>query len=303
MKMILGLLVLLVVSLESIVAEVTVLKVVQTIYDRSPKLRIRGSGFDADEHSIILELSAQGQPSLKADKDYLITKDDDGIILKLLSARRWVNLDDRTPPVSLILNAVKFASNPNKNLLLEPVIVAQVLPTPTINENLEIIYTTATNELRINGTGFMGAKKVDLYFDPPIFLGVGYEIVSAFPCAREQVVLRLRHGYNWREEPGPLAIIGVDTGGGPVKTNGEDGVRIAEVQADLDLHGVTVESAADQQLVYWDEPNIMVTGAGFNVAGSTLRWANGILGKGVNYTTTSTTENTIMLRIVTGSHW
>ena len=45
---------------EFIAGEVTVLKVVQTIYDRSPKLRIRGSGFDADEHSIILELSAQG---------------------------------------------------------------------------------------------------------------------------------------------------------------------------------------------------------------------------------------------------
>ena len=75
-------------GVRALLAEVTVLKVVQTIYDRSPKLRIRGSGFDADEHSILLELSASGQPSLKVDKDYLITKDDDGIILKLLSARR-----------------------------------------------------------------------------------------------------------------------------------------------------------------------------------------------------------------------
>jgi len=72
------------------VAEVTVLKVVQVLYDRSPKLRIRGTGFDADEHDIILEISATGQPSLKPDKDYLLTKDDegDGVILKLLSARR-----------------------------------------------------------------------------------------------------------------------------------------------------------------------------------------------------------------------
>ena len=75
-------------GIRALLGEVTVLKVVQTIYDRSPKLRIRGSGFDVDEHSILLELSASGQPSLKADKDYLITKDDDGIILKLLSARR-----------------------------------------------------------------------------------------------------------------------------------------------------------------------------------------------------------------------
>ena len=70
-------------------SEVTVLKVVQTIYDRSPKLRIRGSGFDADEHSILLELGSSGSPSLRLDKDYLITKDDDGLILKLLSARRY----------------------------------------------------------------------------------------------------------------------------------------------------------------------------------------------------------------------
>jgi hypothetical protein len=69
-------------------AEVTVLKIVQTIYDRSPKLRIKGTGFDADDHDITLEISAPGQESLKADKDFLITKDDDGIILKLLSARR-----------------------------------------------------------------------------------------------------------------------------------------------------------------------------------------------------------------------
>ena len=69
-------------------AEVTILTSVQTLYDKSPKLRIKGSGFDADEHSILLNLSARGQPSLKLDKDYLITKDDDGLILKLLDKRK-----------------------------------------------------------------------------------------------------------------------------------------------------------------------------------------------------------------------
>ena len=68
--------------------EVTILTSVQTLYDKSPKLRIKGSGFDADEHSILLNLSAREQPSLKLDKDYLITKDDDGLILKLLDKRK-----------------------------------------------------------------------------------------------------------------------------------------------------------------------------------------------------------------------
>jgi len=74
---------------QSVIADVTVLKVVQTIYDRSPKLRIKGSGFESvDEHDITLDISAQGQDSLRADKDFVLTKDDDGVILKLLSARR-----------------------------------------------------------------------------------------------------------------------------------------------------------------------------------------------------------------------
>ena len=79
-----------IISLLSCHSEVTVLKSVQTLYDRSPKLRIKGSGFDVDDHSIVLELSARGQPSLKIDKDFMITKDDDGLILKLLSGRRFV---------------------------------------------------------------------------------------------------------------------------------------------------------------------------------------------------------------------
>ncbi len=76
--------------LSSLLAEVTVLKQVQVIYDKSPKLRIRGSGFDVDEHKISLVLGAQGLPPLVMDKDYLVNVDEDGdgLILKLLSNRK-----------------------------------------------------------------------------------------------------------------------------------------------------------------------------------------------------------------------
>jgi hypothetical protein len=149
----------------------------------------------------------------------------------------------------------------------------------------------------------MGSKKVDFYFDPPLYVEVGYEVVSNFPLKKNEIVLRLRHDYSWRESPGPLALVGIDTGGGPVKLNGDDGVRVAEVQADLDAHGVTVEPTSNDQVIYHDEPNLIITGAGFNSMGNTLRFANGILGKGVNYTTTSTSDSQISLRIVPGSHW
>jgi hypothetical protein len=49
-------------------------------------------------------------------------------------------------------------------------------------------------------------------------------------------------------------------GGGPVKTNGDDGVRVAVVQADLDLHGVTVETTAPEQVIYHDQPTIKIKG-------------------------------------------
>lgn len=83
---------LLLAAAQIISAEIAVLKSNQIVYDRSPKLRIRGSGFDAADHDIMLELSANGSPNLVVDKDYVIGKDadGDGLILKLLGNRRFV---------------------------------------------------------------------------------------------------------------------------------------------------------------------------------------------------------------------
>ena len=208
----------------------------------------RGSGFDAEDHDIRLNIYSPNQDPLKADKDYLITKDSDGdgIILKLLGNRRWADLEDRTPPVALILDKVYFASDDSKNLLIEPVIVAQILDTPSVDEHMNnVIYQTASNELRITGTGFIGAKKVDLYFQPPLVKEVAYEDVSHYPLAKDEIVLRVRHGYQWRETPGALLVVGIDTGGGPVKLNGDDGVQVAEVTENLDEHSVYVDDDDD----------------------------------------------------------
>ncbi len=139
------------------------------------------------------------------------------LIILFFFFRRWVDLSERNPPVALVLSSVFFGADSKKNLLNEPVIVANVLSTPSVEEGFDVIYSSATNELRINGTGFMGAKKVDLYFTPPLVKEVAYEDVTKYPLQRDQVVLRLRHNYNWRDDAGPLTVVGVDTGGGPVK--------------------------------------------------------------------------------------
>lgn len=129
--------------LSQAVAEVTILKATQYIYDKSPKLRIRGSGFDVDERDISIELNANRQSPLIVNKDYLLTKDTtgDGLILHLLGNRRWADLSFSRvgiPPIALILSSVRFKGN-NKNLISDPIIIAQVLNTPTIRESTHLI--------------------------------------------------------------------------------------------------------------------------------------------------------------------
>jgi hypothetical protein len=193
---------------------------------------------------------------------------------------RWVDLTGRTPPVALILSGVRVASDPSTNLLVEPVIVANVLTSPTVKPSKDIIYITATTELRINGTGFVGAKKLNLYFNPPILNEVGYEIVSPFPLSTDQVLLRLRHGYKWREDPGILMLIGIDTGGGPARVNGDEGYQVATVAADptglevpasnkvVEPVKTVVASVVNVlrtvQTIYDQSPKLHIKGAGFN---------------------------------------
>mmetsp|Transcript_7995 Transcript_7995/g.13518 ORF Transcript_7995/g.13518 Transcript_7995/m.13518 type:complete len:926 (-) Transcript_7995:225-3002(-) len=284
-------------------SEVTIVAQVQTIYDRSPKLRIKGVGFDAEDHDIKVVLSSGGDEPLRIDKDFMLTKVDDGIVLKLLTSRKWVNLSGRNPPVGLVLSSVTFANKPNVNMLPSPVIIANVLATPTVKENSETIYQTATNELVIEGSGFDGAKYVDLYFDPPLLKEIAYEVVSSFPLSGNEISLRLRHNYKWSDELGPLTVVGIDTGGGPVKLNGDIGIKVGEVQADLEGHSITVSDTSENQIIYHDESIIKVKGVGFNPDDTTLRFSNGLLGKGVNYTLSSVSETSLSLRLTHGSLW
>jgi hypothetical protein len=74
-----------------VLAEFTVLKYVTTLYDRSPKLRIRGSGFTASSNDTRVTIGTSGGASLVLNEDFSILKDEgatDGIVLKLMSNKR-----------------------------------------------------------------------------------------------------------------------------------------------------------------------------------------------------------------------
>merc|ERR1719487_446319 len=296
-------------------AEISMSSAVQTIYSRSPKLRLKGTGFgEVDESDIRVEIGSSGQP-LKQGKDFVVTKGEDGIILKLLTSRKWVDLTDRTPPVDLLLAGV-YTSPDGKNELAFPMKVANVIETPTIQASTASIFATATNTLRINGTGFGGAKDVNLYFSPPLYKEIEYEVVD---FTSTMITLRLRHGFSWAgahtttegaddDEAGSplplnLFVVGVDSGGGPVKLGeGGRGVQVATVVNDLESHSVTVKDS-EEQYIYANTPSLTIYGSGFNPESTSLRFANGLLGNGVNYTTTSITESSITLSLTRGSSW
>ena len=210
---------------------------------------------------------------------------------------RWAVLDGKTQPVFLTLNTVTFSSDPTKNLLPEPILVANVIPTPTVSAKSNIIYFNATNDLHIYGTGFVGANRVKLFFSPPLFEEVSYKIISRFPLERDEIVLRIRHNYAWREEPGSLSVVGIDTGGGPVMLNGVEGILVGETAGYLTIDGYAYRH------IYNDETDLLITGTGLNREGNVLRFSNNLLGKGVNYTIVSTTETCIALRLASGSLW
>jgi hypothetical protein len=190
-------------------------------------------------------------------------------------------------------------SNNGVNMLQEPVMVARVLMTPTVNVTDDFLLMTASRELRVKGTGLIGAEKVDLYFQPTLTKDVVYEDVSKYPLVKNEVVLRLRHGYSWRETPGPLVVTAIDTGGGIVYA----GAKVAYVRDNHDPHAVQVDDTSETQFLYADEPNLVIKGTGFNPIGNLLRFSNGLLGNNVNYTTVSTTETSITLQLVSGSFW
>ena len=79
------------VCLNLVAAEVTVSKYPQTIYDRAPKLRIIGTGFNVEASAISLGFSSSVGSALVPGKDFLVSADDEGLILKASANRRFAS--------------------------------------------------------------------------------------------------------------------------------------------------------------------------------------------------------------------
>ncbi|CAN0460866.1 unnamed protein product [Ectocarpus sp. 8 AP-2014] len=92
-----------------------------------------------------------------------------------------------------------------------------------------------TPTLFINGTNF-NTKTTTLYLNPPLQEGV---VIHQKVLSPTQIsitkIFNDDNPYVWADEPGPLKIVAINTGGGSLALNPADGgVIIAEVHADSD---------------------------------------------------------------------
>jgi hypothetical protein len=112
--------------------------------------------------------------------------------------------------------------------------------------------------------------------------------------------VRLMAGAAWRADEGPLKLMAINTGGGPLKINGDDGIQVADV---IKNHaGKVVESQGN---IYQSTPKLPIWGEDFSET-TVLRFASGLV-KGTNYTQKFTDNGKkgmrLDLELKKGSKW
>ncbi|KAH8071548.1 hypothetical protein JL720_11434 [Aureococcus anophagefferens] len=265
------------------------------------KLRIQGTGFEGDGSNLHFEFV----PALPKDSYSVVSSSDTSCSIVLKKGKAWPMAGGMSE-VTMYLTSIKSDTHgdPDFNLLEEPKAVATIVATPSIVKNEQrTIYMTGSLKFLVNGSNFR-AKSTAFTFDPPLYRDVDYVMTVKSP---ETAQLTLKTGRKWRSDgaPGPLKLTRLDTGGGALRIDSKfGGVTVAEVQADLGAHGVTVETTSDKKY-YQSAPELTILGHGFNESSSlnVLRWGNKLMGKGVNYTIVAGTKNTLTLSLAWGSKW
>jgi len=261
----------------------------------SPKLRIQ-SVSSAFGNVPVDHIELKFTPTLKPSSYNLSVVSDTVISLALNPGKKWSS-PSTTDGMTLYLMSVSFYDGPNQ--LEDAVPVATIIPTPTIKRNEEVIYMSGTSKLMINGTNFR-AKNMELMFEPPLEKDKDY--IMSVKSATSLVLTRMTSSV-WRDEPGPLKLRRINTGAGALRIDPTyGGITIAEVQANLGAHGVTVETTANERF-YQNTGSLVILGNGFNTSHNTLRFANGLRGKGVNYTTVEHTDTQLRLTLASKSKW
>lgn len=260
----------------------------------TPKLRIAGAGFGIGQED---EIALSFDPPMDPSAYKLFVTSDKVMSLHLAPEHAWP-MKEGEALTSLLLTSYRIGGVEDLDHSVE---VAKVIETPAImNGGDKVIYETGTKIFNINGTGFR-AKSTMLIFNPPLEKEEDYMLTVRSPTFMQ---LTLKTGKKWREDPGPLKVSHIDTGAGWLRIDSKyGGVTVAEVQVDLGLHGVTVDSS-DTTRIYQSQSTLKIFGTGFNsvYSANSLIWGNSLRGKGVNYTITGGTSDELTLTLVPGAN-
>lgn len=213
----------------------------QTIYSSADQFRINIKDGQTKDNILLTITTAISGEELNQNKDFIVLVEKYGLVISLLNRRDWISdFNSRIPPVALILSNARYASEPGTNILKSPIIIAQLLGDPQINKSSNIVFSSSSAELVLNGIGLIGANKLDLIFNPILQLGIDYEIVTKLPLFDNEIVLRLIEGKNWRRSTGQLLLTAIDTGGGLVEYS-HPGVVVADIKCEeLDIPPTSV---------------------------------------------------------------
>lgn len=271
----------------------------------SPKMRINGKGFGKDPSQVHLEfippLTRNGQPI------YNLSCTDSVLVIGLRKGESWpVTSADAS---TLYLSSVVVDMHGPKNQISTAVPVATVIEPPQVMSGEDkLIYMTATQRFLINGTNFREGT-MSLVFDPPLMKDIDYVLAVRSSTAMQ---LALKTGRKWRSdgEPGPLKLRRIDSGAGALRVDPKfGGVVVAEVQVNLGGHGVVVEPNPSL-IMYQTDPSLVIKGEGFGhvtkvegFGSPRLRWGNGLLGRGVNYSASEYDDTRVELVLKPGSVW
>jgi hypothetical protein len=245
------------------------------VYAQKPKLNLVGSGFEQYKRTQIhLTLEINGV-KLEQFEDYnLDIVSDERLALKLNEDKEWWGTSKAGG--SLILKGAVFDATDDeaKSTKEYNIRVATIIPAPTAkaNSNLKIM-RTQTVRLPINGSGFDSKAKISVFFEPHI----EEDKLEVVAHKKSVLLVRLLAGGAWRADEGPLYLKSINTGGGPWKINGDEGIQVATV---IKNHGGKVLDS--EARLYQSTPKLSIWGEDFQKS-TIIRFKSG-LQKNTNYT-------------------
>jgi len=245
------------------------------VYAQKPKLNLVGSGFEKYKRTQIhLTLEINGV-KLEQFEDYsLDIVSDERLALKLNEDKEWWGTSKAGGP--LILKGALFDATDEepKSTKEYNIRVATIIPAPTAKPNSSLkIMRTQTVRLPINGSGFDSKAKISVFFEPHI----EEDKLEVVAHKKSLLLVRLLAGGAWRADEGPLHLKSINTGGGPWKINGDDGIQVATV---IKNHGGKVLDS--EARLYQSTPKLSIWGEDFQQS-TILRFKSG-LQKNTNYT-------------------